>query len=101
MQIVENWSRVRGRVVRWALAPGQDRGVVRLHVIEVRPVRRPDGSCFANLLDDACGADVDVQLPARTASALHVVVGVEIVLDIRRGRTGLFAHPDGVSNPGP
>ncbi len=100
MQIVENWSRVRGRVVTWTPPRGDAPAVLRLHVTQVESVRRRDGRAFANLLADACDRSVDIQVPPRAAATLDLATDREIVLDVRRARTGLFAHPD-VSHPGP
>jgi len=91
MQIVENWSRVRGRVESWTPPSAEAPGLLRVHVTHVAPVRTSGGRQFPNLLDESTGETVSVQVPQRAADALTVTVGKDIELDVRRGRNGFFA----------
>ena len=100
MQIVENWSRVTGRVEAWtppSAAGGS--GTLTMRVSRVAPVAREDGALYPSLLKGAEGRVLRIEVPAVTAGKLAPSPGDEVELDVRRGRSAeqLFAHPDRIT----
>lgn len=99
MQVVENWSVLIGTVVR-ASADAAD-GAVPGHLacaVHVAEVDEVEG--FPNLMREALGRDVVVQVPQETAARAGVSDGQRVVVRVRRaGPTRVFAHPDAVEVP--
>lgn len=93
-QIRANWSDIEGRVrsVRASDAlPG-------FHVLSVDVARVAPVSSFANLLEDAAGQTVDVNVRDETLGEQPVPPGAAVRLRVRRApldRT--FAHDDHVT----
>jgi hypothetical protein len=94
-QVVENWSEVDGRVV--AATPAPDRPDFVEVVIDADAVR-PVGD-WPNLLEDVAGTRIDVLVP-RAALDEDLEPGAEIAWQVRRARSGIFAHPDHVGTGG-
>lgn len=87
MQVVENWSRVTGRVVSWTPPPDEaGAGELVVEVSRVEPVPRGGGQCWPNLLGNAVGRALRVRVPPSAAASLRAAPGAGIALDVRRGR---------------
>ena len=100
VQIVENWSRIHGRVEAWQppRRPGEP-GTLTLVVERVDDVASADGSHCRNLMADATGTTLQVMIPAGAATGVQPRKGSTAVIDVRRGRSPdrVFAHPDHIS----
>jgi hypothetical protein len=95
MEIVENWSRIIGTVRE--CQPPEDPtgpGVVAVCVDDVGKVIER-GRSYPNFLNESVGEIVRVQVPNVEARDLHLVQGMHIELEVRRGRSAarLFARP--------
>ena len=100
VQIVENWSRIAGRVEAWKPPAQPDTpGTLSVRVERIDEVTHQTGSPYANLLAGNEGRVLQILVPAVAAARLNVAVGDRIELDVRRGRSvdHLFARPDGPS----
>jgi len=96
-QIVENWSRITGRVESWTASKGaDDHGELVVRVERVDPVKAADGQAHPNLLEKAEGTTLRVRVPASAAAKLDAVEGAAIAVDVRRGRDPgvVFANPE-------
>ena len=96
MQIIENWSRLSGRVEAWEPPRlAGEPGTLTIAVERVEDVITGDGSAHRNLLSDAAGTSVQVIVPARAAERLAPRPGWTVVVEVRRGkyREPVFAHP--------
>jgi hypothetical protein len=100
VQIVENWSRIRGRVDAWEppREAGQP-GTLTVAVDRVEDVAGPDGSLHRNLLADAKGTTIHVIVPASAATRLEPRKGANAVVEVRRGGSPerLFANPERIT----
>jgi hypothetical protein len=94
VQIIENWSDVRG-VVR-SCYPSPDVGgfiAVEVVVARVLPVEG-----FANLLAHKEGESLEVLIPEELIKFLGIVQGVTIACRVRRaGRDRVFVHRNHLS----
>lgn len=100
MRIIENWSRIRGRVEAWQPPrKAGDPGTLTLAVERVDDVASPDGSRHRNLMADAAGTTVQVIVPASAATRLQPRKGATAVVDVRRGKSPdrVFAYPGHIS----
>jgi hypothetical protein len=100
VQIVENWSRIHGRVEAWQPPrKAGESGTLTLTVERVDDVASPDGSRHRNLMADATGTKVQVMIPASAATGVQPRKGSIAVIDVRRGRSRerVFAHPGHIS----
>jgi len=96
-QIVENWSRISGRVESWdAPTSPNDEGILTVRVKQVGSVATEKGAAYPNLLERVKGTTVRIRVPAAAVPRVRARAGEEITLDVRRGRSPdlLFAHPD-------
>ena len=97
MQVVENWSHVKGRVEQWT-PPGDadDHGELVVRVERVEDVKGEAGKAYPNLLEKAEGTTLRVRVPASAAKTLDAPDGAAIALDVRRGREAglVFANPE-------
>jgi hypothetical protein len=90
VQIVENWTKVRGSVVSISPTPKQaGQLTVTLQVESVAPV-----DSFPNLLEKAAGEAIAVILPADHALAASLKAGDQVEAQVRRGQSRNFFHPD-------
>ena len=92
MQVVENWSRVTGRIVSWTPPTGDDEpGELVVHVERVEPVKG-----HRHLLEKVEGTSLRVRVPPSAAATLDPAAGTSIALDVRRGREPgvVFANPE-------
>jgi hypothetical protein len=100
VQIVENWSRIRGRIKSWRppRKPGES-GTLTIAVDDVENVASRDGSHHRNLLADAAGQTVQVIVPPDTARQLRARKGATAVVEVRRGQSPdrVFAHPERIT----
>jgi hypothetical protein len=99
VEIVENWSRISGRVEIWEPPAASDAaGTLAVSVERVETVARDSGATYANLLADTKGRTLRIHVPSTAAESIHLSAGSRIVLDVRRGRTPdqLFARPGSV-----
>ncbi len=97
MQVKENWSHVVGRVEKWTAPKAPDEpGELVVRVERVRDVKGEGGKPWPNLLEQAEGSTLRVQVPSSAAADLEVADGASITVDVRRGReTGVvFANPE-------
>jgi hypothetical protein len=97
MQVKENWSHVVGRVEKWTAPKGPDEpGELVVRVERVADVKGEGGKPWPNMLDDAEGSTLRVQVPASAAAGLDAAGGASVTVDVRRGREpGLvFANPE-------
>jgi hypothetical protein len=97
MQVKENWSRVTGQVEKWTAPDATDApGELLVRVERVADVKDDGGKAWPNLLEQAVGSTLRVQVPGSAAADLHVAEGASITVDVRRGReTGVvFANPE-------
>jgi hypothetical protein len=100
VQIIENWSRIQGRVEAWEPPSREgEPGTLTLTVEQVDGVTSSDGSRYRNLMRDAAGRRVAVIVPARAAASIHPREGSTAVLDVRLGNAPdrMFAHPDHIT----
>jgi hypothetical protein len=100
VQIVENWSRIRGRIEAWQPPPNAgDPGTLTLTVERVDDVASPDGSPHRNLMSDAAGRTLQVVVPASAAASVAPQKGCTAVVDVRRGNNPdrVFAHPERIN----
>jgi hypothetical protein len=87
VHIVPNWSRVAGLVENWEPPTrGETSGTLTLRIRSVASVASGLGEAYANFLQDAEGRIVRVRVPDPVAVTLQIVTGVDIELDVRRGR---------------
>lgn len=99
MQVIENWSRVTGRVVSWTPPAGDDQpGELVVDVERVDPVEREGGRTWPNRLDKAAGQRLRVRVPPSAAATLEAQAGDAVTLNVRRGRdaTVVFANPEAI-----
>jgi hypothetical protein len=100
VQIVENWSRIRGRVEAWRppRRPGES-GTLTVAVDDVENVASRDGSHHRNLLADAAGQTMQVIVPPGAAKELRARKGAIAVVEVRRGSSPdrVFAHPERIT----
>ena len=91
--IIENWSRLEGRVTTVTPAPDASAfSVVRVAVSQVSDV-----ADFPNLLADAAGSTLEVYVANELAERLHLAPGQRVRCRVRRGGpTRIYAHPDEV-----
>ena len=97
MPIVDNWSRLRGRVEAWEPPKkAGDSGTLTIVVDRVDEVAAADGSRHRNMLSDTAGKTVRVTVPASAATQLQPRKGSTAVVNVRRGKVPdrLFAHPE-------
>ena len=96
VQIIENWSRIVGRVEAWdPPAREGESGTLALRVEQVSEITQPSGSTYPNLLGGCEGRVLRVHVPATAAGSLDTAVNARVVLDVRRGRAPdvVFARP--------
>jgi len=95
VQVIENWSEIRGRVRELRPdpeLPGQLLATV--DVEDAQPVAKPDGGTFPNLLEDCAGSAVDVYVPEETATQHGLSPGATISARVRRATpTRSFVDP--------
>ena len=100
MQIVENWSRIRGRIEAWQ-PPRQsgDPGTLTIAVERVEDVASPDGSRHRNLLAGTAGTTIHVIVPASAAFRVEPPKGSTAVVEVRRGGSPdrVFANPERIT----
>ena len=97
MPIVENWSRLRGRVEGWdPPKKAGDPGTLTIAVDRVDDVPAPDGTRHRNMLSRTAGTIVRVTVPASAAAQIQPRKGSTAVVDVRRGKVPdrYFAHPE-------
>ena len=92
MQIIENWTDVVGKVEDVAPSDVSDDFVkMKVAVNQTKPVKG-----FANLLEDAKGQTLDVEVPRQAAEQLQP--GAKVSCRLRRaGNRKIFAHPEQVA----
>jgi hypothetical protein len=92
MQIIENWTDVEGKVEEVEPSDVSDNFVkLRVAVNRTKPVEG-----FANLLDDAKGQTLAVEVPKKAAE--HLQPGEKVSCRLRRaGNQKIFAHPEQVA----
>ncbi len=93
VQIVENWSDVRGEVRSCGPSPAvKGFAAVELAVRAVDPVPG-----FANLLGEAVGTSLLVHVPQELADSLSIAPGSVVSCRVRRaGPDKAFVHRDGI-----
>ena len=70
MQVVENWSHVKGRVEQWTPPEGaDDHGELVVRVEQVEDVKGDAGKAYPNLLEKAEGTTLRVRVPRRGQDA--------------------------------
>jgi len=97
MQIVENWSQLRGKVQAWdPPKKAGDPGTLTIVVDRVDDVTAADGSRHRNMLSDTAGKTVRVTVPASAATQIQAKKGATAVVKVRRARVPdrYFAHPE-------
>ena len=95
MQVVENWSRIAGRVESWTPPKdAEDHGVLVVRVERVSDVKG-----YPNLLEKADGTALRVRVPPSAAAKLDPADGAAVTVDVRRGREPgiVFANPETIS----
>jgi hypothetical protein len=94
VQIIENWSRIGGTVLR--VEPAPDYATFVLAQVQVDSVEPVAG--FANLLVDATGQTLPVLIPSNLVSRLGLRVGSRIRARVRRASLKrIFAHAEEVT----
>jgi len=100
VQIVENWSRILGRVENWE-PPRKSGGpgTLTIAVERVEDVASSDGSPHHNLLAGAAGTTIHVIVPASAATRVVPPKGSMAVVEVRRGGSPgrVFANPDRIT----
>jgi hypothetical protein len=97
MQVKENWSHLVGRVEKWTPPKDADgSGELLIRVERVTDVKGDRGKPWPNLLAEAEGSTLRVQVPGSAATGLAVADGDSITVDVRRGREPgvAFANPE-------
>jgi hypothetical protein len=100
VQIVENWSRIRGRVEEWnPPRKSGEPGTLTIAVERVEDVASPDGSRHRNLLAGAAGTTIHVIVPASAAARVEPPKGSTAVVEVRRAGSPerVFANPDRIT----
>jgi len=100
VQIVENWSRILGRVENWEPPrKSGEPGTLTIAVERVEDVASADGSRHRNLLAGAAGTTIRVIVPARAAARVVPPKGSMAVVEVRRGGSPgrVFANPDRIT----
>ena len=95
VQMIENWAEIEGTLTNLAASPRLSDFVVA--DVEVATVTSVEG--FRNLLEDAAGTTLHVNLPAQVADAAGLRPGVRVAMRVRRAGPPptIFAHPDHVA----
>jgi hypothetical protein len=96
-QIVENWSRLSGRVESWDPPKSpRDDCILTVRVEQVASVATDRGDAYPNLLEAVKGRTVRIRVPAAAVPRVRARPGEGVTLVVRRGRSLdlLFAHPD-------
>lgn len=100
VQIVENWSRIRGRVEDWKPPrKSGEPGTLTIAVERVEDVASSDGSRHHNLLAGAAGTTIHVIVPASAATRVEPPKGSMAVVEVRRGGSPerVFANPERIT----
>jgi hypothetical protein len=100
VQIVENWSLIRGRVEDWKPPPKPgDPGTLTIAVERVEDVASPDGTRHRNLLAGAVGTTIQVIVPASAAARVGSPKGSSAVVEVRRSGSPerVFANPERIT----
>jgi len=100
VQVVENWSRIRGRVEDWKPPrKSGDPGTLTIAVERVEDVALPDGTRHRNLLAGAAGTTIQVIVPASAATRVESPKGSRAVVEVRRGGSPerVFANPERIT----
>jgi hypothetical protein len=94
-QVTENWARVAGRVEAWdpPAEPG-GMGTLELRVERVSDIPCGGRATYKNLFTSNEGKSLRILVPAAAAPGLHLAVGEYVDLDVRRGRSNVFARPE-------
>jgi hypothetical protein len=89
MQIIENWTDLRGLVV--GVAPAED--LPGFTAVRLEVTAAEDVDTAANLLVDRVGDTVDVAVPDDVVASLEIVPGATLACRVRRaGPHRVFAH---------
>jgi hypothetical protein len=88
VQMMENWAQVEGET------RSVDDKDERFVTVRLAVDRIADVPGFANLFNEAPGAEVAIDVPRELASRLDVAPGRRLSLQVRRGGPQLFAHPE-------
>jgi hypothetical protein len=95
VQIIENWSEIEGDVREVRPDPELPGHLIAtVDVNDAKPVPRPEGGEFPNLLADAAGGTVDVHVPESTAAQHQLAAGRRLKARVRRATpTRSFVDP--------
>jgi hypothetical protein len=93
-QIVENWSDIVGELKEYYPSKDNERFVtLKSHVKDVKPVKG-----FRNLLEEAVGKTIEVNIPRDVANTLDLAAGLKVSCRVRRaGVKKIFVHPEIIS----
>jgi hypothetical protein len=91
MQIIENWTGIVGIVE----SIHSESGSAKLIAVKLKVTRASSVEGFQNLLADAEGRIITVQVPQQIFKKFHLQPGMVVSCRVRRaGANRFFLHPD-------
>jgi hypothetical protein len=95
VQIIENWSEIEGDVREVRPDPELPGHLVATVAVSgSKPVARPDGSEFPNLLAESAGDTIDIHVPEAAAAEHQLAAGRHVSARVRRATpTRSFVDP--------
>jgi hypothetical protein len=99
VQIVENWSEIKGDVRDLRPDPELPGHVVATVELEAaNPVEKPEGGTFPNLLAESAGSTVELHVPEAVAAQNSLAPGRRVSARVRRATpTRSFVDPRHIS----
>jgi hypothetical protein len=96
VQIVENWSDIEGEIQEVRPDPELPGHLVAtVQVSDAKPVPKPDGGEYPNLLAEATGGTVDIHVTEEAAARQQLAAGRRVSARVRRATpTRSFADPE-------
>ena len=93
-QIVENWSDIVGELKEHYPSKEAEGFITfKIRVKDVKPVKG-----FRNLLEEAAGKTIEVNVPKDVANSLDLAPGIDVSCRVRRaGVKKIFVHPEIIS----
>jgi hypothetical protein len=95
VQIIENWSEIEGDVQEVRPDPELPGHLIAtVQVADAKPVVKPDGGEFPNLLAESTGGTLEIHVPESAAAENGLAAGRRLSARVRRATpTRSFADP--------